>query len=161
MTTETTIILSGIVGSKAYGLDNEDSDTDRLGIFVAPTVEFHGLYPPTPTHVWTEPDDLTLHEVGKFVRLALKCNPTIMELMWLPDGLYDTVHPEGLALVAIRKKFLSARYVKDAYLGYATQQFKKLVDRGDGSFSADTRKRTEKHAEASEATVLAGVHALQ
>jgi hypothetical protein len=31
-------------------------------------------------------------------------------------------------------------------MGYAQQQFMKLVDRGDGSFSADTRKRTEKHA---------------
>jgi hypothetical protein len=36
--------------------------------------------------------------------------------------------------------------VRDAYLGYATQQFRRLENRGDGSFSADTRKRTAKHA---------------
>jgi hypothetical protein len=48
--------------------------------------------------------------------------------------------------VNIRRAFLSAPRVRDAYLGYAMSQFGRLVNRGDGSFSSDTRKRTEKHA---------------
>ena len=50
------------------------------------------------------------------------------------------------ALIGIRSAFLSRTAVRNAYLGYATQQFKRLENRGDGSFSADTRKRTAKHA---------------
>jgi|ERR1035437_843392 hypothetical protein len=144
-----TTILRGIVGSTAYGLDHAGSDIDRLGLFVAPTTAFHGLHLPTgkaASRVQTTPDDYTEHEAGKYLALLLSCNPTVTELLWLPDELYEIVHPEGLALIAMRDKFLSAKMVRNAYLGYATQQFRKLVDRGDGSFSADTRKRTEKHA---------------
>lgn len=36
------LLLSGIVGSVAYGLAGPGSDTDRIGVFAAPTVAFHG-----------------------------------------------------------------------------------------------------------------------
>lgn len=138
-----TTLLAGIVGSTAYGLADADSDIDRLGVFAAPTEAFHGLTPPAESHVTTGPDQ-TLHEAGKYARLALKGNPSVTEVLWLSD--YEVVSPLGLELVAIREAFLSAPAVRNAYLGYATQQFAKLKARGDGSFSADTRRRTAKHA---------------
>lgn len=139
------VLLSGIVGSTAYGLAGPDSDVDRLGMFAAPTEAFHGLHRPDESHVTTKPDR-TLHEAAKFCRLALSGNPTVSELMWLSDDLYEVRTELGDDLIAIRRSFLSAKRVRDAYLGYATQQFRKLEARGDGSFSADTRKRTAKHA---------------
>ena len=139
------VLLSGVVGSIAYGLATEDSDVDRLGVFAAPTERLLGLHPPKPSIVSSKPD-ATFHEVGKFVSLALNVNPTITELMWLPDDLYETCTELGHALIAIRRRFLSRSRVRNAYLGYATQQFRRLENRGDGSFSADTRKRTAKHA---------------
>jgi len=139
------VLLSGIVGSTAYGLAHEGSDIDRLGLFAAPTEELHGLHQPTQSHVTTHPDR-TLHEAAKWCRLALGGNPTVLELVWLPDELYEVRTTLGDELIAIRTSLLSAKRVRDAYLGYATQQFKRLTDRGDGSFSADTRKRTAKHA---------------
>jgi hypothetical protein len=84
-----TTILRGIVGSVAYGLDHEDSDIDRLGCFVAPTVQFHGLHLPIgkrASRVQTTPSDHTEHEAGKYLSLLLSCNPTVTELLWLPDG---------------------------------------------------------------------------
>ena len=36
--------------------------------------------------------------------------------------------------------------MRDAYLGYATQQFRKLIARGDESRSGDLRGRTAKRA---------------
>lgn len=140
-----TILLSGIVGSTAYGLATADSDIDRLGIFIAPTEEFLGLSKPTETVVRTKPD-VTLHEVGKWFSLALKGNPTVMEVVWLPKKCYDVITPYGIDLISMRESFLHAKGVRNAYLGYAQQQFERLVYRGDGSFSADTRKRTAKHA---------------
>jgi uncharacterized protein len=144
----TNVILSGIVGSTAYGLDTEDSDTDRLGLFAADTIRILGLHPPSDSVVHTSPD-ITFHEAGKYIRLALKCNPTITELMWLPMGppyLYEVISDFGEELSGIRETFLSRSYVRNAYLGYAEQQFRRLKERGDGSFSSDTRKRTAKHA---------------
>lgn len=67
-----------------------------------------------------------------------------MELVWLDQ--YEATSPLGEELIGIRASLLSAKRVRDAYCGYATQQFRKLEARGDGSFSADTRKRTEKHS---------------
>jgi uncharacterized protein len=141
-----TILLAGVVGSTAYGLAHEGSDVDRLGCYAAPTVQFHGLHPPLgkqASHVTTAPD-ATYHEAGKLAALLLKANPTVTELLWLNS--HEVTTAAGRLLIAIRSSFLSARAVRDAYLGYATQQFRRIDNRGDGSFSADTKKRTAKHA---------------
>jgi predicted nucleotidyltransferase len=141
------LILAGIVGSTAYGLAGPDSDVDRLGVYAAPTIQFHGLRPPTGKQasvVVTDPSDATYHEAGKLASLCLGGNPTVMELLWLPE--YEVITALGKDLINIRNSFLSAKRVRNAYLGYATDQFKLLERRGDGSFSSDTRKRTAKHA---------------
>ncbi|WLW50452.1 DNA polymerase beta superfamily protein [Streptomyces sp. YU58] len=132
------VLLSGIVGSTAYGLAHAGSDVDRLGMFAAPTEALHGLHPPRESHVTTAPDR-TLHEAAKWCRLALGGNPTAMELAWLPDDLYEVRTPLGEELIGIRTSFLSAKRVRDAYLGYATQQFRRLEGRGSD-------RRTAKHA---------------
>jgi predicted nucleotidyltransferase len=141
----TEILLAGIVGSTAYGLATPESDVDRLGVFAAPTGALLGLRTPRESIVTTAPDR-TLHEARKWCGLALGGNPTVMELVWLPDDLYETRTAFGEELIGIRAAFLSARRVRDAYLGYASRQFRKLENRGDGAFSADTRRRTAKHA---------------
>lgn len=138
-----TVLLSGVVGSTAYGLAQQGSDIDVLSIAATDTIKFHGLTPPTETYVSHNPD-VTVHEAGKACRLMLQCNPTLVEFLYLNN--YTMTSELGLELISIRSSFLSAKRVKDAYLGYAVQQFKRLKERGDGSFSADTRKRTEKHA---------------
>src|ERR1039458_2070417 len=94
-----TTILRGIVGSRAYGLDHEGSDTDRLGGYVAAPVQFHGLHPPIgklASRVQTTPSDYTEHEAGKLVSLLLACNPTVTELLYLDS--YEVCTPEGRAL---------------------------------------------------------------
>ncbi|MEU6158623.1 nucleotidyltransferase domain-containing protein [Streptomyces sp. NPDC047130] len=145
MSTVENVLLSGIVGSTAYGLAHAGSDVDRLGLFAAPTVELHGLRRPKESHVTTAPDR-TLHEAAKWCRLALSCNPTATELVWLPDELYEVRTPLGDELMAVRTSFLSAGRVRDAYLGYAVQQFRRLQGRGEGEDAPGRRARTAKHA---------------
>jgi uncharacterized protein len=140
------IVLEGIVGSTAYGLSTPDSDVDKLGIIQLPTTHFLGLSSPSEgslSHVSTEPD-VTYHDIGKFCRLALSCNPTVTELLWLPEDLYTVRTELGDLLIQFRTAFLSAQRVQDAYMGYAVSQFKRLSERGD--FGSDTRKRVQKHA---------------
>jgi hypothetical protein len=138
------VLLAGIVGSTAYGLAGPGSDVDRIGMFAAPSLSLLMLHPPKESHVTRDPDT-TFHEAGKALRLFLSANPTAMELLWLPDDLYETRTPLGDEAIALRASFLSARRVKDAYLGYATQQFRKLMLRDQGS-SASTPARLAKHA---------------
>lgn len=138
-----TTLLSGVVGSTAYGLDHEGSDVDRLGMYAAPTVQLLGLTQPKDSIVSIKPD-ITLHEVGKWCRLALRGNPTVMELLWLEQ--YEVATELGEELINIRSAFLSASRVRNAYFGYAVQQFNRLEQRQDGTFGPDLAKRTAKHA---------------
>lgn len=141
-----TILLEGIVGSTAYGLATPDSDIDTLGMFAYDTRAFWGLSVPkaTRSNPQGSKPDWTMHEAGKYCSLALSCNPTCLELFWLPRYTVTTLI--GWALVEARKAFLHERGVRNAYLGYASQQFNRIRSRGDNSFSSDTRNRTAKHA---------------
>ena len=135
-----TILLQGVVGSQAYGLATPASDVDHLGIFAWPTATVLGLEQPSPSIVVHEPEDSTLHEVAKYVRLALAANPTVLELLWL-DG-YEVTHELSFSLIAGRDRFLSQR-VAQTYGGYAMQQLHRLRERG--FFGSDLRNRRAKH----------------
>lgn len=140
-------LLGGVVGSTAYGLDRGGSDVDRLGVRAASWLELTGLAPPLGSREssWTTKDpDSAVHEALKFCHLALSCNPTLLELMWLPNELLEVHHELGNQLVGVRQAFLSRHAVRASYLGYADSQFSLLSTRG--SFSSTLRNRTEKHA---------------
>jgi len=144
--TDWTVILRGMVGSHAYGLATPESDRDYLAFAMAPTEQFLGMSPPVGKHatrVSHEPD-LTVHELGKACSLLLKCNPSVLELLWLDEYAVCTL--TGADLITLRHAFLSARAVRNAFFGYAQSQFSRLVGRGDGTFSSDVRRRTAKHA---------------
>lgn len=137
------IILQSVLGSRAYGMATPDSDYDRQGVFVASRKALTGLRTLNPTASQTGPD-YTFHEVGKFMTLALKCNPTILEQLFIEQPEISLV--EGGMLRANRDMFLSTSRVLGAFGGYAMDQINRLQKRGDGSFSSDTRNRREKHS---------------
>lgn len=136
-----TIVLEGIVGSQAYGLATPESDIDKLGVFVAPNKDILGMQPVQETRVTNDPD-VTLHEVRKYLALAAKGNPTVLELLFLRS--YSVMTDVGELLIENKDAFLSQR-IRKTYGGYALQQVKRLERRGDGSYSSDLRKRRAKH----------------
>lgn len=135
-----TILLKGRVGSHAYGLAHEGSDEDFLGIYAAPTEKLFTLSKPKETIV-TKGPDCTIHEAEKYCHLALSCNPTALELLWLPD--YIDHHPLGELLVAWRHMFLARDKIRAAYLGYATAQIKRM---GDMSYPPDLARHNSLRA---------------
>jgi predicted nucleotidyltransferase len=137
----TSIVLEGITGSTAYGLATPDSDVDKHGVYQAPTREVLGLFPPKETVVTNDPD-ITYHEVAKFIRLAAKANPTVLEILFLSD--YTIITPVGQMLIDHRSAFLS-KTIYHSYGGYAIAQARRLNYRGD-SFSSETKHRYSKHA---------------
>lgn len=153
--TRTHTLLEGVVGSTAYGLAHAGSDVDRLGLFAVPTERLFGLTWPAESVVTTAPDR-TLHEAAKWCRLALSANPTASELVWLPGDCYLVRTPLGEELIAERRSFLSERAVRNAYLGYATQQFRKLVAK-DGRDDVSPA-RLAKHARHLLRLLEQGVH---
>lgn len=144
------IVICALVGSHAYGLATPESDKDYLGVYQDSLEDLLGHNLPKDTHTNTGNDksdsepDWTYHELQKFTRLAIKANPTILELLWLPEDLYVEVSPLGRKLIENREIFLS-KTVGAAFGGYAFAQAKRL-ERRQGTFSSDTSKRTAKHA---------------
>jgi uncharacterized protein len=119
-------LLKGVVGSTAYGLNHELSDTDYLGLYAVPTVRLLGLdLPDLEKAVEYKNPDTKFYEVLHYCRLAMKSNPSILELLWLEH--YNVRTKAGDELIKIRDAFPTQSYVKAAYLGYATQQYSKLL----------------------------------
>lgn len=131
-----------VAGSHSYGLQHDESDLDLRGFWSAEPLAFLGIHQPKETIDVHDPD-IALQETGKFCRLALNANPTVLETLVSPYVIHSTEF--GRLLCAEHRRFLSNK-VRSAYLGYANSQFERLKRREDGSFSADTRKRTVKHA---------------
>lgn len=137
------VILQGIAGSQAFGLAHADSDIDRVGVFVATTKDLFSLDPLEETHSFKGPEgDMLYHEAAKFARLALRCNPSILEILHLEE--YETAESCGLDLVDIRSSFLSEKLVVNSYLGYARSQLYKLQRRN--TEGQELPSRIKKHA---------------
>lgn len=145
MTYEPNFLLRGVAGSTAHGLARAGSDEDLHGVFGWPTEALYGLEKPKETLDGHEPQDYSYHEVEKYIRLALSNNPTVLETMWL-DEYKDVAPVWGETLLLNRQQFLFTKGVRNAYLGYAESQFKKIQARANGTFSSDTKNRASKHA---------------
>lgn len=136
------VLIKGVVGSRAYGIDSEHSDTDIKGICLGPANQYLGL---EQFEQWINPyQDEVIYEVRKFVRLALASNPNIIELLWLPN--YLLVSPLGQRLIDIRQEFLSIE-VHRSFSGYAIEQIKKCKAKLEGAeFAGIKAKNPHKHA---------------
>ncbi|MFD9305840.1 DNA polymerase beta superfamily protein [Streptomyces sp. NPDC060048] len=116
-------IYSCVMGSRAFGLATEASDTDRRGVYLAPTPLFWGLRKP-PTHVDGPRDEEFSWELERFCELALRANPNILECLHSP--LVEHLTPVGEELLALRGAFLS-RHAHTTFSGYAVSQRGKLL----------------------------------
>jgi hypothetical protein len=121
-------VLSVVVGSRAFGLATETSDTDRRGVYALPAAMYFGLTKPATHHEGPLPEQFRW-EVERFVGLALSANPNVLEALHSP--LIEEITPLGEELRALAPAFLSRR-IADTYLRYAAAQFTKAqrgVDR--------------------------------
>lgn len=113
--------LQSIVGSRAYGLDTAASDIDRRGFYLPPARLHWGLAG-VPEQLETEHEEC-YWEIGKFLRLALKANPNVLECLYSP--LLEQCTPLAGELLELRAMFLS-RHIHRTYNAYVLSQFKKI-----------------------------------
>lgn len=118
------IIYRCKVGSKAFGLASDDSDDDFRGIFVPPADRHWSLYKlPEQIESKDENGDQVYWEIEKFLKLALKANPNILETLWTPVVLY--ADPIAEKIRTSRRAFLSSHLYK-TYSGYVLSQFRRM-----------------------------------
>ncbi|MCX4397554.1 nucleotidyltransferase domain-containing protein [Streptomyces sp. NBC_00053] len=115
-------VYSCVMGSRAFGLATEGSDTDRRGVFLAPTPLFWRFEKP-PTHVDGPAPEQFSWELERFCELALRANPNVLECLHSP--LVEHVDDVGRELLSLRGAFLS-RLAHRTFVRYASGQRKKL-----------------------------------
>ena len=148
------IIYRCKVGSKAFGLDNEDSDDDLRGIFLPPADRHWSLYKvPEQIELKTELDDEVYWELEKFLKLALKANPNILETLWTPIVLDSNA--VGQRIRTNRNAFLSKHLYK-TYSGYVLSQFRRMKNAYE-----KTGKYKTKHAMHLVRLLYSGIGALK
>ncbi|MER5886039.1 nucleotidyltransferase domain-containing protein [Streptomyces sp. NPDC001941] len=115
-------IYSCVMGSRAFGLATEGSDTDRRGVFLAPTPLFWRFEKP-PTHVEGPAEEQFSWELERFCELALRANPNVLECLHSP--LVERIDDTGRELLSLRGAFLSLE-VHGTFVRYAAGQRRKL-----------------------------------
>jgi len=116
------IIYRCVIGSRAYGLETEGSDVDRRGFYLPPA-ERHWSLHGVPEQLENAERQECYWELGKFLDLALRANPNVLECLYTP--IVEHATPLARELLAMRGVFLS-KLAYQTFNGYVLSQFKKL-----------------------------------
>jgi predicted nucleotidyltransferase len=122
---ETHLIYKVVAGSQAYGLDRPESDLDVRGVCIPPKRYLLGL---SDFEQWEQQEDLgdtVIYALTKFVRLALACNPNIIELLYTDPRHVLYIDEYGQRLVEHRHLFLS-KQARHTFAGYAISQLRRI-----------------------------------
>lgn len=114
------IILECLSGSKAYGLDTPESDTDIKGVFILPKHMYYGLnYIP---QVSNSTNDIVYYELGRFIELLSVNNPNILELLYTPESAVLYKHP---VLDQLKPEWVLSKRCEKTFGNFALSQIKK------------------------------------
>lgn len=118
---EETIIYKAIVGSQAYGTSTLESDIDYKGIYIQSIDDLIGFNYNEQINVTK---DETYYELRRFLGLLKTANPTVLEMIFMPDECIVEKHPIMDILFKHRDKFLT-KQCRNSFGGYAIAQIKK------------------------------------
>jgi len=114
------IVLETLSGSRAYGLDTPQSDTDIRGVFILPQEIFYGFH--AVEQVCSERNDIVYYELRKYCQLLAKNNPATLEMLFAPEETLLHKHP---LMDRIKPEKVVSRLCRDSFAGYAMGQVKK------------------------------------
>ena len=148
------IIYRCQVGSHAFGLATEESDDDIRGIYLPPARLHWSLFKlPEQLEFADAGRDEVYWELEKFLKLALKANPNVLETLWTPLVLHADETAQRLR--DMREVFLT-RYLYKTYSGYVLSQFRRMANA-----YAKTGKYKAKHAMHLIRLLYSGIEALR
>lgn len=143
--------IYGYVGSIAHNLyiDPKEpagtDDKDYMGVFIAPLEYYFGMM--GDIKGWESyqkmdeaGNDMTLHELRKFVKLACKGNPSILSFLWNEPEMILYSTEIGESLMDHRMEF-STKKVYYAIKGYAASQIKRMNKGPNACYLSTKRKK--------------------
>ena len=119
------LICKVMSGSKAYGTDTVNSDTDMRGIFCADPINLLTPFFPVREVEDKGEEDTKYYELAHFVKLLVDQNPNIVEILWVREEDILIRTPAYDHLRKHRKDFLSSK-IAFTTSGYAYSQLKRI-----------------------------------
>jgi hypothetical protein len=130
-------ILRSVVGSGVHGIAIEGTDDhDEMGVYIEPPEYVLGVEKQREDYIWrTQPEgvrsghgdtDLVLYSMKKYLRLAIKGNPTVILPLFAPEESLVIVAPLGEELRDMRTAFMS-RLAVERFLGYMHSQHERML----------------------------------
>ncbi|MCM1217952.1 MAG: nucleotidyltransferase domain-containing protein [Lachnospiraceae bacterium] len=113
-----------IRGSHVYGTNVDGSDIDEGGIYIVPNDQLLDLGFDYQNEISDEKHDTCWWELGKFMKLLLTSNPTVLEALFIPNDKVLYEHP----IITEIKKHKDEFITKQCFMplgGYAYSQIKK------------------------------------
>jgi predicted nucleotidyltransferase len=119
------IIVKHYAGSIAYGTNISTSDTDFRGIFVAAPVNIRTPFFRINEAKDTTEEDTVIYELSQFMKLALECNPNVIESLWIDESDITFTTDAYQLLRSYAPQFLCSR-IAYTTSGYALAQLKRI-----------------------------------
>jgi hypothetical protein len=114
------ILLKVRSGSHAYGLATPTSDEDFRGVFYLPRDQFFGLE--YVAQVSDATNDEVYYELGRFLELLTKANPTALEVLATPNHSILLRHS---IMDRLNIDHFLSQQCRHTFAGYATTQIRK------------------------------------
>ena len=91
-------IFSTLIGSKGWGYEDENSDTDIRFIYVRPPEDYISLKKPSDniTYPIENGDDIVGYDLGKFLQLICSQNPVAYEIIHSPTSITDSPYAKQI-----------------------------------------------------------------
>ena len=117
------IFFECVSGSRAYGTATATSDEDIRGIFAVPAVSYLDLVTP-PDQINDGKGDIVYYSLRRTIELLSQANPSLLELLFMPDDCVRRSSASMQRLMAQRYLFVT-RQCADTHINYAMSQIKK------------------------------------
>lgn len=141
------LFVLGIVGSRAYGLETDESDFDIRGVAMPPFEARHDLWDadsakrvtlkdcPSLLKIIDLPEEIDsqneIWSVRRFFELASKGNPVAIELLWIDPSPIVEEHELWNKIRAERNLFLTHKTI-EACLGHSNAHASVANEKADG-----------------------------
>lgn len=116
-------IFETIVGSRAYGINADDSDYDKSGVMIPGLEYFFGTMKVEQFQGYET--DKTIYEIRKIIRLISDNNPNCLDLLFSPDKCIIKITPYWERIIENSHLFLSKK-CRFTFSGYAISQLNRI-----------------------------------
>lgn len=127
-------IFKTLVGSRLYALDTSESDWDYRGVGIPSASDLLGLEDTARKH-WdttndaSTPGETSFYTVTKFFLLLEKSNPTLTEILFVPDEAVITKTPLWDKVCLFSKSQFITKRIIPSYFGYFKDAYVRVKDK--------------------------------